>query len=81
MRKTVLAAAAVLAAGIGVIGAVPASAAPAPAAEASYTIQGWERAGEYSTFRECYEDGKLWGGRYVCELSPLNRWVLFVWRD
>ncbi|WP_020388831.1 hypothetical protein [Kribbella catacumbae] len=81
MRKTFLVTA-VLAAGIGVFGAAPASASPAPATETSYAVQGWERVGEYSTFQECNADGKLSGGRYVCELTvPDGWWVLYVWRD
>ncbi|WP_049558306.1 hypothetical protein [Nonomuraea sp. SBT364] len=75
--------ASIMTAGIG-MAAAPASAAvtsgPQLADRASYQVPGhWERAGEYSTWRECNDDGKLWGGRYTCELSVLNKWVLFIW--
>lgn len=84
MLKTFLVAAA-LTAGIGAISAAPATASTGPATGSGHapaTIQGyWERAGEFATWRDCNDDGKLYGGRYVCELSPLNRWVLFVWHD
>lgn len=80
MHKTVLVAATVLAAGIGVIAAVPAGAASAQGASTSHIIQGWERIGEYPTSWECNEAGQRLSNRWNCVSTVADLWVLYIYR-